>query len=1079
VIPVLLLGVKYCVDLIDYHQACLYGGGTDLYKKCAREAVLAVAKKWNPGLTLKQQKESLLLIADDIYNKNPCYCGGGPAHRAIPGLEIKDVSAVAGRPYDPLRLIWSDTGNVSGTKLDASGRKVKYIDDQQIYYRDVNAGSDLMELFNCALALQKLSHLLATDGVWEVSVDASNWPTRYGFIGTSVVKHAIAGSGNYPYTKREDPTDTKVQISVENNRIRVQTDDDFAYAVPAECNVDIVLSIPTHRDAPLVEIVQAYRKFLADNFEFTRGVNVGLIPYSGKVSFPYDRDGWAYTVPAFNSSTPYVKGCFLYGSKGTQNTALTVNYNNWGNIGIISGGGGRAVMCRENLLSEAAPDSRNTNTLFRRANDQPCVPEYANFLSMKCEQNCTRYYHNPFFIVELIADVGKMRDLLNVVVPFNDAKNSSNFIFIPVTWANNLFQDWTNDPEISAQNTTGAIIADGGHLSCLSKMTGGRKKVLILIVNKPDCFEPNELTYLGFDNDYREVSKIATETIDFSNNFGTAIQSPGGILTFTGTGVTRSSGFYECTSGTGKLSFPQKYLVKIVVEAIPTTSNTSNAIEWKAFGSTGEYYLDGICAIGNVLYAMDSYYSQLMCLDTVGDKTWKVFGNDLKNIDRSGSWGGLCAIRNILYTMEYTSGQLVCLDTVGDKTWKAFSDSTARDVYSSRDWYGLCAIGDILYAISIRNGQLVYLDTVGDKTWKAFSDSKANDAYSSDSGTNWISICAIGNILYTMDKGSGQLVCLDTVGDKTWKKLGNNTARSVSPGSWSEICAIGNILYAVNYSNSGQLVCLDTVGDKTWKKLGDNTANDVQNNGSWSDICAIGNILYTLDIYYIKLACLDTNPAPPPPPAVSSITIAGATRTISARTTFYVEPSQISNTKDTNGNYNISFNMSNIRLISAEITNRPYTMSNGVVTFAENHVPDTPSSGVAPVNSVLYYGAGEEGSHQYAWQSSNRVGSKGVLLTESETDSNACTATTAVRHVTIDACEKLKDAEYSENLHIYVVKYKKQGENADYGYIDDCATENNSTYVKEAATADDLKTVLQQIADDIKENFAVPARFAL
>lgn len=46
---------------------------------------------------------------------------------------------------------------------------------------------------------------------------------------------------------------------------------------------------------------------------------------------------------------------------------------------------------------------------------------------------------------------------------------------------------------------------------------------------------------------------------------------------------------------------------------------------------------------------------------------------------------------------------------------------------------------------------------------------------------------------------------------------------------------------------------------------------------------------------------------------------------INEQTTLYIEPSKISDTKDSDGNYYVELNMKNIRLISAEITNRPYT----------------------------------------------------------------------------------------------------------------------------------------------------------
>jgi hypothetical protein len=265
-----------------------------------------------------------------------------------------------------------------------------------------------------------------------------------------------------------------------------------------------------------------------------------------------------------------------------------------------------AVMCREayqtsETTSDGSPicvgdllstDDPETSTKWRRMNNNPCNLGYANFLSMKCEKNCGFVLNNnditnkdngnlsphlapPYFLIELQADVGKICDLLNVIGPFWDEHNISNFIFIAVTWANNLLQDWTDNPKSDKQDTEGSKLEDGGHLSRPSKLATGRKKALILVVNKPDWFEPGELTYLGFDNDYSEIPMVESDKIDFSINYGDTLRKFFGgsayngtitgskkILTYTGT-TTR-----ECpdTTATGKLSFPYKYLVKIVVE---------------------------------------------------------------------------------------------------------------------------------------------------------------------------------------------------------------------------------------------------------------------------------------------------------------------------------------------------------------------------------------------------------------------------------------------------------------------------------------------------------------------------------
>ncbi len=72
-IPVLLFGTKYILDLRTLHKVQLEkeesGGGW--YKRCAKEAALAVAKNWNPGLSLYQQRDAMYKIADDVYNNSP------------------------------------------------------------------------------------------------------------------------------------------------------------------------------------------------------------------------------------------------------------------------------------------------------------------------------------------------------------------------------------------------------------------------------------------------------------------------------------------------------------------------------------------------------------------------------------------------------------------------------------------------------------------------------------------------------------------------------------------------------------------------------------------------------------------------------------------------------------------------------------------------------------------------------------------------------------------------------------------------------------------------------------------------
>lgn len=243
-------------------------------------------------------------------------------------------------------------------------------------------------------------------------------------------------------------------------------------------------------------------------------------------------------------------------------------------------------ICHGDLLDNS------TSYKFYRFNYNPCYITNANLLSSTSTADSLQYCHNPYFVVELQSDVAKIDDLMDVFVPFNDQNNHSNFIFLPITWAQNLFQSWAKDPK---QDST----TSDEELYRQSKLTAGRKKAVILIVNKPDWFEPNEMTYLGFDNDFSEMPFVESDCINFHTDFsdgskrfaeGSAydgtIQGQKKILTYALSNVIRNAttGYYECTGdGTATLNFPKRCLVKVVVEpcdsyGVAATIPSSNGI---------------------------------------------------------------------------------------------------------------------------------------------------------------------------------------------------------------------------------------------------------------------------------------------------------------------------------------------------------------------------------------------------------------------------------------------------------------------------------------------------------------------
>jgi hypothetical protein len=836
------------------------------------------------------------------------------------------------------------------------------------------------------------------------------------------------------YTERTDPSDQKGQIAVEDNKIKVQSDDDVGSSVPAAHNVDIVLAIPSNgaacnkdnndkssattgsptcgnyinvsksytttltsdeltyatdvKKTPIYQIAQAFKTFLRNNFEFARGVNVGLIPYSGKISIPPDKKAWAETIPAFvptnflgtaqNPSEAYIRGAFLYGTKGLANQNLENTYitneihatcdpktsdnevAHWGtyhdkfnenstplNEETMIASPLTGIMCRGKTSMEQTYGNNKMNIgdllstsdpatayKFRRINVSPCYLGYANFLSMKCEKNCgvkhswigpafgganfcfSFYRSLPYFLIELQPDVGKVCDLLNVMGPFVDDYNVSNFLFIPITWANNLFQSWTNDPTCAAIDT--AADGTGGRLSRPSKTTTGRKKALILVVNKPDWFEPQELTYIGFDNDYSEIPMIESDCIRFDINYsdttrkfadGSAydgtIQGAKKILQFTTTSGTVSrnadSGFYE-TNGTvtGKLTFPQKYLVKVVVEPI-------DAINWETIAPT-------------------------TAIEDMGDKApW--------GIATSPDGCMICISKGVIFSSDGTN-------------W------TCHNKFTEPDNYRGCAYGKGVYVVITFGGKVrtctngvwsdlytVSSDTSGfeniyyDETKGKFITSNRNTGkiYSSADGQSWELVKTFPQVtnsteyLYDLIENNGEYLGVNQLGYfYTSPDLDNWTL--VSNSTLTQFFTSHGRLMSLFYRNGAYYVSSDGLPntDKIARiaKSSDGGVNwrpvqlSLEKYARCIRYCdKFKKIVLTLPTER-KLLLGEEVEGSIKFSNITASTTGGTTTddyAITGRREFYIEPSQM------NDDNEITFNMTNLRLVSAEITNRGYT----------------------------------------------------------------------------------------------------------------------------------------------------------
>lgn len=377
----------------------------------------------------------------------------------------------------------------------------------------------------------------------------------------------------------------KVSISVVSDssnlgKICVKAEKQTAYAVPALCNVDIVLAVPVnaascsinndganpcaHSSAseipenvmktPIYQMGQACKRFVKNNFYHTRGVYMSLIPYSGKLSLPPNRANAGWTclfAPFYNDRQSQVIAAGLYATSGIYNASLAQNTYSWG--GDLRGypimfrrgsqirdsrfGSNNYYYYRGSLFQTAVP-TRNDEYRYLCMNLNPCTIEALNPGSMSCEASCTHFLPNPYYVIEPTADLVKIYEMCNALYPIGDPHNTSNFIFIAFEWANNMFQSWTTDPQKSVYS--GNADNKNATLGSQSKTASGRKKAVIILVNKPDYFAPDELTYVGFQND-RKVATITTDPLSFSNNYNNntgdkTLSSPMGCFKFNSDG---------------------------------------------------------------------------------------------------------------------------------------------------------------------------------------------------------------------------------------------------------------------------------------------------------------------------------------------------------------------------------------------------------------------------------------------------------------------------------------------------------------------------------------------------------------
>lgn len=437
-----------------------------------------------------------------------------------------------------------------------------------------------------------------------------------------------SGSGETLYLISKYKENSRLSLSLNSNgTIKVECSElkKVAEVTLPRNDVDIIIAIPTNHasnttsndntasfedysnkstadSTPIKQIARACQAFLKP-FLHTAGVAVGIVPYSGKVTLspymPYE----SMTVETPMNVNPddgltYALQAMFYGSDGKAGGDIILRsgeadygtYSNWGkakyrypimarrgelklhrNMKINSGAITGKTLDNSLLLDMTTDPSTNDTYKFMRMNTNPCYLGFCNTLAMTCEKDCPTYQINPYFLTELNPDIQGVICDLELFVPFKDKRNKSNFLFLPLVMAGNLFS-WGDHPsELTDAGTENKRVPE--------KDRSKKIRAVVIIANAPDNFEPMELTYLGFNNDYSEIPMIESDTILFTDR-GYQIDENGNYMGVKGAVHFQTSygdldpegkGYLfpkESSPATARIYFPNKALLRITTERV-------------------------------------------------------------------------------------------------------------------------------------------------------------------------------------------------------------------------------------------------------------------------------------------------------------------------------------------------------------------------------------------------------------------------------------------------------------------------------------------------------------------------------
>ena len=529
-----------------------------------------LAQSYNPGKNWDKQKDYLYSVAAQIYND------GAFTSRLD---HKKTIKAVA------------EPGNIELGEKKTIKSLCHYYETYSSHGGHNNWSPDNM-LTNCPPFANfvyengnKIAYLKSVqkDGASEEDVVAY------------VVNEYKEDSDKLEISHSENDGDRKISVTCKGLKKKMEI------TLPRN-DADIILAIPTNQksneisekenEPSIRHIARASQAFLK-YFLHTVGVAAGIVPYSGKVSISPARAESATTEILLNdnpnSGLTYVVQSVFYGSDGNMGGEIVHRSGednkkiyDWGDSTLgwpIMARRGQQLPYRNDMSLNSGAISKKTGSdsllldmttspntddyKFMQMNTNPCYLGFCNTLAMTCEKDCPTYMANPYFMTELTSDIQGLIYDLELFIPFKDEHNKSNFLFLPFVMAGNLFS-WGNHPsDLNEQEVSRTK----------------KKRYVIIIANAPDNFEPQEMTYLGFNNDYSEIPMFESDTILFTQDQGYVeveaeenkiyTGAKGAVRFKTSYGSLTSDGylFSETTSSaTARISFPNKAMLKIVTE---------------------------------------------------------------------------------------------------------------------------------------------------------------------------------------------------------------------------------------------------------------------------------------------------------------------------------------------------------------------------------------------------------------------------------------------------------------------------------------------------------------------------------